>query len=196
MTATYLHSSKPIILASASPRRQQLLHEAGFRFEVFAPNVDETYPADMPVAEVPEYLATLKANAILPQFASDTASVILAADSVVILNNLIFGKPANASDAKNILRQLAGHRHDVITGVCLCNRDKQVRFSVTSSVFIDNLSDAEIDYYITQYQPFDKAGAYGIQEWLGLCKVARIEGSYSNIMGLPMREVYQHILAF
>lgn len=185
---------KKIILASQSPRRQQLLQQAGFTFEVKALPIDESFPADMPVGEVAAFLARRKAHAARALIAGD--EVLLAADSVVILGDTIYNKPENAEDARRILRALSGQVHRVITGVCLLSRDKERVFSGESRVHFAELSDEEIDYYIQTCQPFDKAGAYAIQEWIGLCKIDRIEGTYANIMGLPVDLVYREMEAF
>ena len=177
-----------ILLASKSPRRSQLLREAGFNFRVATKEVEENYPADMPVEQVPEFLACKKANAAISLL--ESGEVILTADTVVVLGNTILGKPTDAADARQMLRSLSGITHIVITGVCLKNKEKQHSFIKESTVHLFDLSDEEIDFYIENYKPFDKAGAYGIQEWLGHCKIKKIEGSYPNVMGLPVAMVY------
>ncbi|NJL73850.1 MAG: septum formation protein Maf [Saprospiraceae bacterium] len=183
-----------IILASKSPRRKQLLEIAGFNFEVKALEVDESFSPTMPVAEVAAYLAEKKADAA--HSLVDTNALILAADSVVILEDKIYGKPEDETDAKQILRQLSGKVHRVITGVCLLQYNKKRIFSGVSEVHFAPLSEEEIEYYVQKYQPYDKAGAYGIQDWIGWCKVLKIEGSYSNVMGLPMELVYKELSSF
>ena len=185
---------KKIILASQSPRRSQLLEQAGFHFEVKVKPIDETFPEDMPVDEVAPYLARQKAEAARAFITSD--EIILTADSVVILGNTIYGKPVDFEDARRILRALSGNTHRVITGCCLLSKDRERVFSGESKVEFGPLSDEEIDYYIQTYQPYDKAGAYAIQEWIGLCKIDRIEGTYSNIMGLPVDLVYRELANF
>ena len=186
---------RKLILASKSPRRSFLLKQAGFEFEVNAMDIDETnYPADLSVKEVPAYLAREKARAA--QVFTKDNEIIIASDSVVIIDNEIFGKPTDYNDAVRILQALSGRMHLVITGVCLLSTEKEVVFSDVSKVYIDTLSREEIDYYIEHYQPYDKAGAYAIQEWIGLCKVSKIEGTQSNIMGLPIHLVYQKLQAF
>ncbi|MCP3928921.1 MAG: septum formation protein Maf [Bacteroidetes bacterium] len=182
---------RKILLASKSPRRSQLLKEAGFTFEVVSLNVDESYPNDMPVDEVAEFLARKKARAAVGYIKEN--EIVLAADSVVILGETIFGKPTDYQDAVKILRALSGKMHRVITGVCLKTKEKERSFSGLSKVFFDELSEEEIEYYIKNYHPYDKAGAYAIQEWIGLCKIKKIEGTYSNIMGLPVQIVYEEI---
>lgn len=187
--------NRPIILASQSPRRSFLLKQAGFEFEVKPVDIDEEdYPADLPVDEVASYLAHQKALAAKPFLQND--EIILTADSVVILNNEIYGKPVDRADAVRILRALSGNMHRVITGVCLLAHEREVVFADEARVYFDELSDAEIDYYIDNYKPFDKAGAYAIQEWIGLCKISKIEGTYANIMGLPVQRVYEELQRF
>lgn len=186
---------RKLILASKSPRRSFLLKQAGFEFEVNAVDIDEdNYPRDLPVAEVAAYLAREKAQAAKHFITND--EIIIASDSVVILDNEIFGKPSDYNDALRILRALSGRMHLVITGVCLLSTEKEEVFSEVAKVYMEELSDEEIDYYIHTYQPYDKAGAYAIQEWIGLCKVSKIEGTTSNIMGLPIHLVYQKLRLF
>jgi len=187
-------SNHKLILASKSPRRKELLERSNIPFTIRTLDVEEVYPDTLPEAEVAEYLAILKAEAALPTMAAD--EVILGADSIVILNNTIYGKPKDAEDAHHILRQLSGQIHEVITGVCLLSKNKKVSFSAVSKVWMKELSEAEIKYYVETFQPFDKAGAYAIQEWIGLCKISKIEGTYSNIMGLPTEMVYQALGEF
>jgi septum formation protein len=189
-----MFQNKKIILASASPRRSQLLGEAGFSFVVKATHVDEDFPETMPVDEVAPFLAEKKAEAARDFIEND--EIVLAADSVVILGNTIFGKPTDRADAQYILSQLSGNMHRVITGVCLLSKGRKKVFAAEARVYFDTLSPAEIDFYIDQYQPYDKAGAYAIQEWIGLCKIQKIEGTFSNIMGLPMNEVYRELEGF
>lgn len=178
-----------IVLASQSPRRHQLLQQAGLSFVVKPQDVEEIFPDDMPIDEVALYLAELKAMAAR-HFLEQPNDVVLAADSVVLLHGEIFGKPKDEADAKAMLRQLSGQEHRVITGVCLLTAERKMTFGDTAHVQFGELSDAEIDYYIQNYRPFDKAGSYAIQEWIGLCKIERIQGTYANIMGLPVQRVY------
>lgn len=184
-----------LILASQSPRRSAILREAGFEFEVRPTDIDESFPADMPVDEVAPYLARLKAQAA-SQWLADNNDVVLASDCVVILDDTIFNKPLDYDDAVYILKRLSGNMHRVVTGVCLLSLEKERVFAGESKVYFEPLSDSEIHYYIQRCQPYDKAGAYAIQEWIGLCKISRIEGAYSNIMGLPMDLVYRELLEF
>ena len=184
-----------IILGSKSPRRKEIFAASGFNFEVKTKEVEEVYPNDLDVYAVPEYLAKLKAGAALELIKED--EILLTADTVVIANGKIFGKPKDHDHAVAILRELSGaHKHDVVTGVCLMNKENSYTFSEKSTVYFEELSDEEISYYVSTYKPFDKAGAYGIQEWIGLCKIKKIEGTYANIKGLPMHAVYQALLKF
>lgn len=185
---------RKIILASQSPRRSFLLGEAGFSFEVRPTDIPEDFPGDMPVDAVAPYLARKKAEAARRWIQRD--EIVLASDSVVILHDQIFNKPGDYGEAFAMLRALSGNMHRVITGVCLLSNDQEVELAGESRVFFEPLSDEEIDFYIRKCQPFDKAGGYAIQEWIGLCKISRIEGTYSNIMGLPMDLVYKALQSF
>lgn len=185
--------NKKIILASKSPRRKNLLEQAGFTIEIKTKEVEEDYPDDLPAALVAPFLAEKKAIACA-DFLSTENDILLTADSVVILNDIIYGKPTDYEDAFRILRNLSGNMHEVITGVCLLSKNKKKVFSGLSKVYFQPLTDEEIHYYISTCQPYDKAGAYAIQEWIGLCKISKIEGTYSNIMGLPMEDVYRELL--
>ncbi len=187
--------NKKIILASKSPRRSQLLKEAGFQFDIQTKEVDEIYPDDMPAEEVAPYLAELKAEACR-EFLHTADEILLASDCVVILDGKIYGKPTDLEDAKRVLRDLSGRAHTVMTGVCLLSNSKKKVFTATSNVHFDRLSEEEISFYLEKYKPYDKAGSYAIQEWIGLCKISKIEGTYSNIMGLPMDAVYRELLEF
>lgn len=186
---------RKIILASKSPRRSQLLAQAGFNFEIRTKEVEEDFPTDMPVDEVASFLAEKKAVAC-SEFLSNDNDLLLSADSVVILDDKIYGKPVDYEDAVQILTALSGRVHRVITGVCLLSKNKKRVFAEVAHVHFQPLSDNEIRYYIDQCKPFDKAGAYAIQEWIGLCKISKIEGTYSNIMGLPMEAVFREIEKF
>jgi septum formation protein len=178
-----------LLLASQSPRRRQLLSEAGFQFSVRPTDADETLPPQYPPEKAAEYLAALKAEAGREWLT--TGQILLAADTVVILAGVIFGKPTNYEDAFQMIQKLSGKTHEVITGVCLLSSEKKISFSESSKVTFEHLSEEEIDFYIQNYRPFDKAGSYGIQEWIGLCKIQKIEGTYANVMGLPMNRVYE-----
>ena len=176
-----------LILASKSPRRKQLLEAAGFQFEVKTIEFEETFDEEMDVAKVAEYLAIEKNKAHREAFGSGT---IITSDTVVIFNDRILGKPTDASDAKNVLKLLSGKIHQVMSGVCISNNEKQVSFSNLTEVKFRELTEAEIDHYITTEPPTDKAGSYGIQDWIGLIGVEWIKGSYYNVVGLPVDELY------
>ena len=179
-----------ITLASKSPRRRELLAGLGIDFEVkVLPGIDESYPADMPATDVSQYIASKKAAA----YEVADRDLVITADTLVIVGDEILGKPHNAADAHRMLRLLSGRRHQVTTGVCMVSVDKKRSFSVTTDVAFKVLSDAEIDYYIEHYRPFDKAGAYGIQEWIGYIGVTSIHGSYFNVMGLPVQRIYEEL---
>ena len=185
---------KPIILASGSPRRSQLLKALDIQIEVIVPDVEEIIPDNLPTQEVAEYLAELKAQHLKKQISTD--QTILAADTVVILNGNLFGKPKDREEAITFIKLFSNTFHQVITGVCLLNSDKKRCFSVQSEVFMHALNDQEINYYLDNCTYMDKAGAYGIQDWIGMSKIYKIEGSYTNIMGLPTAEVYRELIKF
>ncbi len=186
---------KKIILASKSPRRSQLLGEAGFQFEIKTKDVNEAYPDELPIGKVAPWLAEKKALECA-DFLQEDDQILLAADSVVILDGHIYGKPTDYQDAVRILSALSGREHEVVTGVCLLSKSKKRVFADSSFVSFDALSQEEIRYYLDVYAPFDKAGAYAIQEWIGLCKISKIRGTYTNIMGLPMELVYKELSQF
>ncbi len=182
-----------IILASNSPRRKELLSGLGIDFEVkVLPDIEEVYPSSLPVCQTAEYIAAEKAHAYRNFMGRN--DMIITADTVVIVDNEVLGKPIDAADATRMLKLLSGRKHQVITGVCLTTRERQHRFSVTTDVTFKHLSDEEIAYYIDTYHPFDKAGAYGIQEWIGYVGVTSLEGSYYNVMGFPVQRVYTEML--
>ncbi len=184
-----------LILASGSPRRAELLQQAGFMFTVIKNDIDESYPANLDVTKVAEYLSSAKADGA-KEFIKTDNSVVIAADSVVIIDGEIIGKPVNRADAERILRKLSGRAHVVITGVTLLSKHKRVTFSESASVHFYRLTDEEIDFYISNFSPMDKAGAYGIQDWIGLCRVRSITGNFSNIMGLPVSRLYNELKDF
>ncbi|MDR3680541.1 MAG: Maf family protein [Flavipsychrobacter sp.] len=175
-----------IILASQSPRRKQLLQQAEIEFEVLVADVDETNPRGMPGTEVPVYLAKMKADAV-QHLAAD--AIVIAADTVVLLDDKVLGKPRDAEDARDMLRQLSGRMHTVVTGVCIQSDSKQISFSTETKVYFRSLTREQIAYYVESYKPFDKAGAYAIQEWIGMIGIEKINGDYYNVMGLPIGEV-------
>ena len=178
-----------LILASASPRRQQLMRDAGFPFEVRLKSVEEHYPEDIEIEEVPLYLSRLKASAFQDELLEK--EILITADTVVCLQGRILGKPKGREEAISMLQALSGRCHTVVTGVCLTSCRWQHAFSVRTEVFFKALTDDEIRYYVNTYKPFDKAGAYGIQEWIGYIGIERIEGSFYNVMGLPVQRVYE-----
>ena len=176
------------ILASASPRRKQLLEWAEIDFEIIVAHTEETYPPHLSPEEVSIYIALKKANAVREQV--NGSKPIIAADTIVVLNNEIIGKPKNREDAISILSKLSGQTHRVITGVAILKDDEQV-FSDITEVEFNKLSGKEIEFYIDKYQPYDKAGAYAIQEWIGVIGIKRITGDFYNVMGLPVSRVVQ-----
>lgn len=173
-----------VILASKSPRRKELLGHLVSNFSIRLKEVEEVYPETLAAKEVPEYLAQLKGAAFKDELKSK--EIILSSDTIVTLNNKIYGKPKNREDAIRILRELSGKVHEVITGVSLMSLEKQISFSETTKVHFKELTLEEITYYIDTYQPYDKAGAYAIQEWIGMIGIAKIEGDYFNVVGLPL----------
>ncbi|MDD6752622.1 MAG: Maf-like protein [Prevotella sp.] len=182
-----------IILASNSPRRRELLAGLDVDYEVrVIKDIDETYPDSLPVADIPTYISRKKAAA----YTIADNELLLTADTVVVLGNEVMGKPVDDADAKRMLRELSGKTHQVITGVCLTTTKKQHSFSVTTDVTFKELSDDEIDYYVSNYHPLDKAGAYGIQEWIGYIGVTSLQGSYFNVMGLPVQRIYEALADF
>lgn len=182
----------PIILASKSPRRHELLKLMGFDFEVELKEVDESYPDHLQPAEIALYVAEKKARA----FGTVKDKLLITADTIVALEGKILGKPENEEHAREMLRMLSGTKHEVYTGVALVHEEKINLFYDLTEVYCREVSDAEIDFYISHYQPFDKAGSYGIQDWWGLTVVQRINGSYTNVMGLPTEKLYAAIHPF
>ncbi len=188
-----LHLRYPLVLASGSPRRKQLMTDAGFTFTIETRPTDELFPDDMPADDVAEFLARQKAE----QFSHDSGNrLILCADTVVILDGQILNKPQDVADAHRMLRSLSGQTHRVRTGVCLLSPTGMESFTDEATVQFADLTDAEIDYYIRVCQPFDKAGAYGAQDFIGLIGVTRLDGSFYTVMGLPTHRVYQTLKQF
>lgn len=184
------NKSYKIILASNSPRRKELLAGLGLPFEVRVLNgIDESFPSSLPVSDVALYIAGKKADAYRINMSSD--ELIITADTIVIVGDEILGKPHDEADAVRMLREISGRTHQVTTGVCLIAEGWERRFSVTTNVTFKTLSDEEIHYYIDHYHPYDKAGAYGIQEWIGYIGVTGLNGSYYNVMGLPVQRIYE-----
>lgn len=177
----------PFILASKSPRRKELLSSAGFQFEIRTKEVDESFPEDMPGAEVPVYLAKKKAEA----FDLAQGEILVTGDTVVCKESLILNKPADAAEAKEMLETLSGSKHEVITGVCIRKDNLFHTFSEVTEVEFAELSDEIIDFYIESFKPYDKAGAYGIQEWIGLVAINGIKGCYQNVVGFPVARFFK-----
>jgi septum formation protein len=176
-----------IVLFSKSPRRQELLKLMGLDFRVVTKDVDESFPAELVPEQVAEYIAINKAKAFDDELSDET---LVAADTVVAVGPEILGKPIDASDAYRMLKMLSGKTHQVYTGVAILHQHKIISFTDKTDVEIKELTDEEINFYIKNYQPYDKAGAYGIQEWFGLVAVKAIHGSYTNVMGLPTEKLY------
>ena len=184
-----------LILASNSPRRRQLLEALDLPFTIRTiENIDETYPTDIAVKDIPLFLSEKKAQAYLPSLADD--ELLITADTIVVCSGNVLGKPADAEEAHRMLDMLSGRSHDVITAVALTTRKRQTAFTVSTKVTFAQLNKEEIDYYIHHYKPFDKAGAYGIQEWIGHAAVIGIEGSYFNVVGLPVARLYEELKKF
>ncbi|WP_036877440.1 Maf-like protein [Xylanibacter oryzae] len=184
-----------IVLASNSPRRKELLKGLDIDFEVrIIHGIDESYPETLHASEIPLYIAEVKANKYLPQISEK--ELLITADTVVVLGEKVFGKPVDYTDACNMLSSLSGKTHKVITGVCLITKKMQRKFSVSTDVTFSSLTRDEIEYYVKTYSPMDKAGAYGIQEWIGHVAVSSLEGSYFNVMGLPVQRIYKELKTF
>jgi len=181
-----------IILASGSPRRKDLFKQAGFDFEIITAGIDETFPPGMKVIEVAEYIAEQKALAVADGVKYKNP-LIIAADTIVIYNNEILGKPANKKDAVNTLKKLSGTTHEVVTGLCIKTVNYNEKFSAVTTVKFAEFSNGEIDYYVNNYAVLDKAGSYAIQDWIGLTKVDKIDGCYFNVMGLPVSLLYKKL---
>ena len=184
-----------IILASKSPRRQELLRGMGVGFEIMTKETPENYPAELPLDEVPKYLSLQKSLAFKDsELPADY--LLITSDTVVICEGEILGKPKDREDAERMLRMLSGKTHHVVTGVTVRSAEKTESFAVRSNVTFAGLEQDEIDYYIEHCQPYDKAGAYGIQEWIGYVGISGLEGSFYNVMGLPTRRLYQCLKVF
>ncbi|MEJ8756538.1 Maf-like protein [Pontibacter sp. H259] len=186
-----MNLSRPLLLASNSPRRKELLAGLGLTFEVKVKEVHEDFPEELKREAVATYLASHKAD----QYETDLENeILITADTIVCLGDKVLNKPADHAEAFSMLRALSGTSHEVITGVCILTRESKTVFHDTTKVYFKELSDEEINYYITNYKPFDKAGAYGIQEWIGKIGIERIEGSYFNVVGLPVQKLYQQLV--
>ena len=184
-----------VILASNSPRRKELLAGLDLQFEVrVLQDIDESYPNDLPTLKIAEFISKKKADAYIGTMAAD--ELVITADTVVILGDEVMGKPHDEADAKRMLGELSGRTHQVATGVTLSTNERQMSFSVVTNVTFKQLTSDEIDYYVHTYRPMDKAGAYGIQEWIGYIGVTALEGSYFNVMGLPVQRIYEALKTF
>ena len=177
-----------LILASRSSRRKQLLEKVGFSFLVHHIDIKESFPATIPVSDIAEFLAKKKNNMYKKIFQND---IILTADTMVIYDEQVLGKPKNFVEAKESLLTLSNNIHEVFTGVCISNKEKNIHFTSKTQVKFCTITHKEVDFYLSNYQPYDKAGSYGIQEWIGLIGIEWIKGSYYNVMGLPIDKVYK-----
>ena len=187
-----LKTDYQIVLASNSPRRKELLAGLDVPFTVkVVEGIDESYPADLPVMDIAQYIATKKAAAYQGDMKDN--ELVITADTIVVLGGDVLGKPKTLDEAKQMLYALSGKTHHVATGFCLTTKERQKSFSVVTDVTFKKLTDSEIDYYVEHYKPLDKAGAYGIQEWIGHIGVSHINGSYFNVMGLPVQRIYQEM---
>ena len=183
-----------IILASKSPRRQYLLKELGIDFAIRTKDVDESFPANLKAQEIPLYLCQKKADAFQEELTDHT--IVITADTIVWVENQVLNKPENFEDAVRMLQLLSGKMHEVFTGVCLKSKHKTKTFYAVTKVYFKILSQEEIEFYINNYHPYDKAGAYGAQEFIGYIAIDKIEGTYFNVMGLPLKELYENLLTF
>lgn len=186
-----MNFTRPLILGSSSPRRQFLMRETGFTFTVEKPDVDEAFPPELPVEHVAKYLAVKKA-----EFFRTTVQdqIVVTADTVVIINSYILNKPQDRNEAISMLQVLSGKTHLVMTGVCILSAEKEESFDDTTEVTFKTLTQQEIEFYVDNYKPYDKAGAYGAQDWIGMVAIEKITGSYFNVMGLPIHKVHQHLM--
>jgi septum formation protein len=189
-----LLAHKNIILASGSPRRQQFFKDMDLSYSIRLKEIEEIYPDGLQGAEITNYLAELKANAFEKEL--DTNDLLITSDTIVWLNESALGKPTDADDAFNMLQKLSNKTHEVITSVCIKSIAKTEVFHCSTKVTFGTLSDEAIRYYLDQYQPFDKAGSYGIQDWIGLIGISKIEGSYTNVVGLPTELLYQKLFSY
>lgn len=182
-----------IVLASNSPRRKELLTGLDINYTITVlPDIDESYPDNLKGSDIAKYIAEQKSKS----YKIEDNTLLITADTIVILGDMILGKPKSSEDAKRMLRLLSGNTHIVASGVCIATKEKSHSFVVTSEVRFSDLEEREIEYYVEKYQPFDKAGAYGVQEWIGYIAVEHISGSYFNIMGLPIQRLYQELKKF
>jgi septum formation protein len=185
---------RKIILASNSPRRSELMRMAGLSFEVKSKNVSEEHPADTALEEIPLLLAQKKAKAFLSELQEN--EIVIGADTIVILDKKIYEKPKDRTDAINMLAALSGNAHTVVTGVCILSTQKEISFTESTKVHFNHLTTEEIEFYVDEYKPYDKAGSYACQEWIGAVAIKRFEGDYYNVVGLPINLVYQVLKSF
>ena len=183
-----------IILGSNSPRRQELLKSLGFNFLNKPINADESFLADLKAEEICLYLAEKKADAYAEDLKDN--EILITADTIVWCENKVFNKPANFVEGKKMLETLSGKMHEVFTGICLKSKNKQTTFYDVSKVYFKKLKSEEIEYYLTNYSPYDKAGGYGVQDWLGYIGIDKIDGSFYNVMGLPVKKLYEELMKF
>jgi len=184
-----------IILASHSPRRRFLLKQLGLEFTEISAEVDESFPEGLTPDEIAIFLAEKKADHF-EELLEDPKNILITADTLVLINGLILGKPEGEEGARKMLKTISGSMHQVVTGICLRSSDKSRSFTSWTDVYFKDLSDDEINYYLENFKPYDKAGAYGIQEWIGYIGITRIEGSYFNVMGMPVQRLYEELRRF
>jgi len=183
-----------IILASQSPRRQQLLSELGLKFDIVVREYNETYPKNLNGEQIARYISLEKARTFRDELSEN--EIVITADTIVWCNNHVLGKPSDYDDAVRILKEISGNTHEVITGVTLISSKKEKTFSESTKVTFEPLSEDEIKYYVDNFRPYDKAGAYGIQEWIGIAACSHIDGSYFNVVGLPVQRLYKELKNF
>lgn len=186
-----MNLQRPLLLASNSPRRKELLSGLGLTYELLLKEVQEDFPEHLKREQVAEYLASHKADAYKGDI---TNEALITADTIVCLGDRVMNKPATYEEAHEMLKALSGQTHEVITGVCILTKEKKTVFHDSTKVYFKPLSEGEIHHYITHYKPYDKAGAYGIQEWIGMVGIDHIEGSYFNVVGLPVQKLYQKLV--
>ncbi|MCX6199536.1 MAG: Maf family protein [Bacteroidetes bacterium] len=192
--SSIINHQSSIVLASNSPRRKELLTMAGFEFVVKSKNVEENHPDGMKQEEIPVHLAHKKAKVFLQEIADN--EIVIGADTIVLLNGKIYEKPTDREDAINMLTALSGQMHEVITGVCILSKQKEILFSETTKVYFNELKREEIEFYVDKCKPYDKAGSYACQEWIGAVAIRKFEGDYFNVVGLPINRVYQELKNF
>ena len=183
-----------VILASGSPRRRQFMKDLNIDFEIRLNEVEEIYPENLQGCEITDFLAELKGNALADTL--EDKEILITSDTIVWFNHEALGKPKDYDDAFTMLSSLSGKTHEVISSVCLKSKEKSVTFNETTRVMFHDITEEEIKHYLDNYKPFDKAGAYGIQEWIGLIAIAKLEGSYNNVVGMPVNKLYHELIKF